>query len=65
MDKYDKYIDYIKKAGSLSEMDGSYLMTKSYFVEDWEPIGNEVIKSMTDAGLVEVVCNGEMLKLKG
>lgn len=44
---YNKYLDYIKNAG------GSPTVT--WFIEDWEPIGAEVLKELEVAGVVRVV----------
>jgi len=62
-ERLKKYINYIKNAGEISIIDNSYCMFTHYFDEDWSPIGKEIRKEMEREGIIENICDGDIIKL--
>ena len=47
MEQFQKYIDYIKNTGGHPNVE--------WFVSDWEPIGETVLKDMEKAGVIRIL----------
>lgn len=51
----DKYVKYIKNTDHVP-------LKTAWFIEDWSPIGSQVLVKMVKAGLIEIQDEGIYLK---